>query len=134
MRKIPVLQGICCPRIPYVIIDRQRVETTALLFAALADPNRLGILKLLVDVQGEVCVCDIADHFTLGQSTISHHLKILREAHLVVTCKRGKWVYYSVEMQRMEEAKTLMTSMFAPPGISTQQLQITATSVPSGSS
>lgn len=133
MSKIPVLQGACCPRIPYVIIDHQRVEATALLFSALADPNRLGILKLLIDVQGEVCVCDIADHFTLGQSTISHHLKILREAHLVVTCKRGKWVHYSVEMQRMEEVKTLMASMFAPPGTSTPQHQITATPVPSSS-
>jgi len=61
---------------------------------ALADPTRLRMLDLLAQQTGPVCVCDITARFDQQQPTISHHLRILREAGLVDCEKRGVWAYY----------------------------------------
>jgi ArsR family transcriptional regulator len=61
---------------------------------ALADPMRLRILDLLAQQRGPVCVCAITATFDLGQPTISHHLRILRQAGLIAGKKDGIWVYY----------------------------------------
>jgi ArsR family transcriptional regulator len=72
------------------------------LFKALADETRLEILAILSSVgDGETCVCDIEAHFDLSQPTISHHLKVLREAHLVRSERRGTWVYYRLDGDRL---------------------------------
>lgn len=63
-------------------------------FKALADVTRLEILRLVAGQSGATCVCDIVDHFDLGQPTISHHLKILREAGLLRSSKVGIWAFY----------------------------------------
>ncbi|WP_433223971.1 ArsR/SmtB family transcription factor [Dactylosporangium sp. CS-047395] len=66
-------------------------------FKALGDPVRLRLLSLIAArAGGEVCVCDLTDAFTLTGPTISHHLKVLREAGLVDCQRRGTWVYYWV--------------------------------------
>jgi ArsR family transcriptional regulator len=66
-------------------------------FRALGDPVRLRLLSLIAARAGdEVCVCDLTDAFTLTGPTISHHLRVLREAGLVVSERRGTWVYYRV--------------------------------------
>ncbi|MGC8484163.1 MAG: ArsR/SmtB family transcription factor [Candidatus Baltobacteraceae bacterium] len=64
------------------------------LFHALADPARLRILATLARASHEVCVCDLTAGFDLNQSTISHHLKILKEAALVIGERRGTWGFY----------------------------------------
>lgn len=64
------------------------------LLKVLADPNRLRIFVTLVRARGEVCVCDFVDGMDLLQPTVSHHLKVLREAGLVEATRRGTWVYY----------------------------------------
>lgn len=66
----------------------------AALFKALADPHRLKILEQLADADDHVCVCDFTDCLPLNQPTVSHHLRILREAGLVTSERRGTWVYY----------------------------------------
>jgi len=62
-------------------------------FKALADPTRVAIINSL-SAADEVCVCSLTDTFDLSQPTISHHLKILREAGLVESSRRGTWAYY----------------------------------------
>jgi ArsR family transcriptional regulator len=62
---------------------------------ALADPTRLGLLDLLAQQAAPICVCDLTPHFAQRQPTISHHLRLLREAGLIRLEKRGTWSYYA---------------------------------------
>jgi ArsR family transcriptional regulator len=80
------------------------LDEGAQLFKALADETRLSIVKQLAE-QGEVCACNLAC-CDLAQPTVSHHLKVLREAGLVNTEKRGLWVYYSLNREKLEAART----------------------------
>ena len=109
---LPVIQTepeACCGPAVRPNIQRQEAEKAAAMFAALADPTRLAILNLLTGSESsEVCVCDITDSFSLGQPTISHHLRILREAGLITGEKRGKWVYYSPVNSKIAEVKHLL--------------------------
>ncbi|WP_347403585.1 metalloregulator ArsR/SmtB family transcription factor [Solwaraspora sp. WMMD406] len=63
-------------------------------FKALSDPVRLRLLSLIASAPAEVCVCDLTTAFDLTGPTISHHLRVLREAGLVDCERRGTWVYY----------------------------------------
>lgn len=66
-------------------------------FKALGDPVRLRLLSLIAArAGGEVCVCELTDAFTVSGPTISHHLRVLREAGLIDCERRGTWVYYWV--------------------------------------
>ena len=70
----------------------------ALLFKALGDPTRLRLLGLVAAHEGgAVCVCDLTEGFDLTAPTISYHLKVLRDAGLVLAERRGTWIYYSVD-------------------------------------
>jgi ArsR family transcriptional regulator, arsenate/arsenite/antimonite-responsive transcriptional repressor len=67
-------------------------------FKALGDPTRLGLLMLIAGHDdGSVCVCDLTDAFAVTAPTISHHLKVLREAGLVSAECRGTWIYYRAD-------------------------------------
>ena len=70
---------------------------------ALADPNRLEIFRLIAAQNDPLCVCDIVDRFSLTQPTISHHLKILREAGLIEAERRGTWAYYRLNRNAVGE-------------------------------
>jgi ArsR family transcriptional regulator len=98
----------CCTPLYQPQISREQAESAAILFAALADPTRLSILNMLAASHAEVCVCDITGSFQLGQPTISHHLRILKEAGLVSGDKRGKWVYYSLVSAKVAEVKAML--------------------------
>jgi len=74
-------------------LDRAASEQLAARFKALADPTRVAIVNSL-SAADEVCVCNLTATFDLSQPTISHHLKILREAGLVESTRRGTWSYY----------------------------------------
>lgn len=66
-------------------------------FKALGDPVRLKLLALIAGHEGgEACVCDISGHFDLAQPTISHHLRVLREAGILTNERRGTWVHYRI--------------------------------------
>lgn len=83
------------------------LEDAARLFRALGDETRLAILKQLRE-QGEVCACNFLACCDRAQPTVSHHLKVLREAGLVDAEKRGLWVYYSLNARRLEELRSLL--------------------------
>src|SRR5436190_22786045 len=92
MQALPVLQPICCgPTTPPLPAEAR--EELAARFKALADPTRVAIVNRLAAAD-EVCVCDLNAAFELSQPTISHHLRILREAGLVDSTRRGTWAYY----------------------------------------
>ncbi len=82
-------------------------EEAARLFKALADETRLAILRQLRD-EGEVCACDFQACCTLAQPTVSHHLKVLREAGLVTAEKRGLWVHYQLNPAKLERLHALL--------------------------
>ncbi|MEV0296052.1 metalloregulator ArsR/SmtB family transcription factor [Nocardia sp. NPDC050710] len=81
----------------------------AAVFKALSDPVRLRLLSLVASHTGqEACVCDISAGFDVSQPTISHHLKVLREAGLLSSERRGSWVYYRVEPAALQQLSTLL--------------------------
>lgn len=86
----------CCePPVPVpAALGAAQMETLADRLKALADPTRLRMLELLAGQPRPLCVCDITSQFDQRQPTISHHLRILREAGLVACEKRGVWAYY----------------------------------------
>jgi ArsR family transcriptional regulator len=75
---------------PLTVAERDQLAAR---FKALADPTRVAIINSL-SAADEVCVCNLTETFDLSQPTISHHLKILREAGLVESSQRGTWAYY----------------------------------------
>ena len=92
MKSIAVLPAICCGPETEPLTALERDELAAR-FKALADPTRVAIINSLSAAE-EVCVCNLTEVFELSQPTISHHLKILREAGLVESSRRGTWAYY----------------------------------------
>jgi DNA-binding transcriptional ArsR family regulator len=86
----------CCGPVAVPTIGEQEAEEYAGWFKALADPTRVRILNLLARNDGPLCVCDIVDQFDLGQPTISHHLKILKETCFVHAERRGTFMYYQI--------------------------------------
>jgi len=100
MKKLPVITPICCaPAIAPV--SPEIAERLASQFKALADPTRVGIVNRLA-AASEVCVCDLTSVFDLSQPTVSHHLRVLREAGLVDATKRGTWSYYRIAPDAIE--------------------------------
>jgi ArsR family transcriptional regulator len=92
MKSIATLPALCCGPATESLAVHER-DQLASQFKALADPTRVGIVNTLSQVN-EVCVCNLTETFALSQPTISHHLKILREAGLVESSRRGTWAYY----------------------------------------
>jgi ArsR family transcriptional regulator len=84
-----------CPPLGSAPLDQDQAGAIAPMFKALGDPVRLRLLSMIAAApDGEVCVCDLSVAFDLTGPTISHHLKVLREAGLVDGDRRGTWVYY----------------------------------------
>jgi ArsR family transcriptional regulator, arsenate/arsenite/antimonite-responsive transcriptional repressor len=92
MKSIAVLPAICCGPAAEPLTVPERDELAAR-FKALGDPTRVAIINCL-SAADEVCVCSLTETFDLSQPTISHHLKVLREAGLVESARRGTWAYY----------------------------------------
>ena len=97
--------GTCCPGwTPATsLVSEAEAATYATWFKALADPTRIRILNLLARTPEPLCVCEIVERFDLGQPTISHHLRILRDARFVVAERRGTWAYYAVNRACLAE-------------------------------
>lgn len=83
----------CTPSVPPSLSEAQTVSLADRL-KSLGDPTRLAMLDLLAQQHEPLCVCDLTAHFPQNQPTISHHLRLLREAGLIDTEKRGIWAYY----------------------------------------
>jgi len=86
----------CCEPVAYPDVERERAERMAEIAKALADPVRLQLVDVLRMHAGKVCVCELVPLFDLSQPTVSHHLKVLREAGIVDSERRGLWAYYYV--------------------------------------
>jgi ArsR family transcriptional regulator len=84
----------CCTPSQSPSLSLAQTAALAERLKAVADPTRLRMLDLLVQQEAPLCVCDITPHFEQNQPTISHHLRILREAGLIECDKRGIWAYY----------------------------------------
>ena len=97
----------CCEPAAALRFNVEQAERLAALFKAICHPVRLQIVDLLSRYSGQVCVCDIEGQFNLTQPTISHHLKVLREAGLVGAEQRGLWAYYFVRKGAVEEMRML---------------------------
>ena len=86
----------CCESTAAPTLGETEAEAYATWFKALADPTRIRILNMLAQSDEPLCVCEIVDHFELGQPAISHHLKILRDVRFVLPERRGTFIYYRV--------------------------------------
>lgn len=92
MKSLPLLPTLCCgPATPP--LARDDAEALAARFKALADPARVAIVNRLAAAD-EVCVCELNAALELAQPTVSHHLRVLREAGLVEATRRGTWAFY----------------------------------------
>ena len=93
----------CSPATATPTVSEPEAAAYAGWFKALADPTRIRILNLLAQSGEPLCVCDIVDHFPLGQATISHHLKVLRDVRFVIAERRGTFMYYRVNRACLAE-------------------------------
>jgi DNA-binding transcriptional ArsR family regulator len=98
----------CCPETP--LYDRD-LTAEANIFKALADPARVAILATLARTSHEVCVCDFTSGLNLNQSTVSHHLRLLKEAGLVNSVRRGTWGYYSLSSDARARLEAALASV-----------------------
>ena len=109
---IDVTAGAACVQSALVgePIDEASAAGLAQVFKALGDPVRLRLVSLIGARQGgEACVCDLTGAFDLTQPTISHHLKVLREAGIIDSERRGTWVYYRLVPDALERTAALLT-------------------------
>lgn len=101
--------GACCAPIFTEALTEDAAVDLARGFKALGDPVRLRLLSLIAARGGsEVCVCELTGAFTLTGPTISHHLKVLREAGLVDCERRGTWVHYWVVPAKLAALSQLL--------------------------
>ena len=87
-------------------MDEKRI---AAIFKAFCDENRIRILKLLRS--GEKCACKLLEEINVTQPTLSHHMKILCDAEIVVGRKEGKWTHYSISEKGVEQAKECLRQL-----------------------
>jgi ArsR family transcriptional regulator len=110
VRELPVLTlptvEACCAPLQAAPLDEAEATELARRFAALSDPVRLRLLSLLAtSSDGAVCACDLVEPVGKSQPTVSHHLRILREAGLVTSEKRGTNVWYAVVPAALESLR-----------------------------
>ena len=105
----PVASIGCCGGLSATALTAEQAESMAHAFAALADPVRLRLLSLIATSSaGEVCACDLVEPLGKSQPTVSHHLKVLREAGLVESDKRGIWMWYRAVPSRVAEVRAAL--------------------------
>jgi ArsR family transcriptional regulator len=101
-RKRPVGEP-CCDPLVHPEIDAAKAQRLAVVAKALSDPIRLQLVDVLRRHAGKVCVCELTPLFDVSQPTVSHHLKVLRDAGLVDVERRGLWSFYYVIPQATKE-------------------------------
>jgi ArsR family transcriptional regulator len=100
----------CCPPMATTRIPAGSAAALSQAFKALGDPIRLQLMSMIASAEGgEICVCDLTPAFEISGPTISHHLKVLREAGLVDAERRASWVYYRARPGLMRRLATLLT-------------------------
>jgi ArsR family transcriptional regulator len=99
------------------IVEADAVSTPGLgnlqaVLAQLSEPNRLRIFALLA--RGEACVCEIENAMALPQNLVSHHLRVMREAGLVLARREGRWMHYAVNKQTLEQIYPVVCALLDP--------------------
>ena len=100
----------CCEPVVYPDVERDRALRMAEVAKALGDPVRLQLVDVLRKHAGKVCVCELTPLFDVGQPTVSHHLKVLRDAGVVDSERKGLWAYYYVRPEALEEVARWLTN------------------------
>jgi ArsR family transcriptional regulator len=103
-----VVAAACCSPLAVRALTADQAATVAPLFKALGDPVRLRLMSMIASTT-EACVCDLIDAFEVSGPTISHHLRVLREAGLVDCERRGTWVYYWVRPDALASLGALLS-------------------------
>jgi ArsR family transcriptional regulator, arsenate/arsenite/antimonite-responsive transcriptional repressor len=93
----------CCEPVVYPDVERDQAVRMAAVAKALGDPVRLQLVDVLRKHAGKVCVCELVPLFDLSQPTVSHHLKVLRDAGIVGSERQGLWAYYFVIPDALKE-------------------------------
>jgi len=108
---ISALADDCCaPARPHTLpVDRAALAARR--YKALADTTRLGILATLAANANPACACDLGDDVALGQPTVAHHLKVLRDAGLIVAERRGKWAHYQLHPGAAAWVRATLTAL-----------------------
>lgn len=111
---LPVRDDVlaCCAPLGVEPMSADQAEHVAGLLKALADPVRLRLMSMIAAVD-EACVCDLTTAFQVSQPTISHHLKVLRDAGLVDSERRGTWVYYRARREALDKVGGLFSGALA---------------------
>ena len=105
----------CCedPVPPTALLESERDRLVAG-FKALADPTRLDVFRLIAAQEAPLCACDVVDRFDVSQPTISHHLKVLREAGLITVSRRGVWAYYAADPRGLALLRQALDGFASP--------------------
>ena len=99
----------CCEPVVYPEVQRDQALRIATIAKALGDPVRLQLVDVLRKHAGKVCVCELVPLFDLSQPTVSHHLKVLRQAGIVGSEREGLWAYYYVMPEALKELSGWLT-------------------------
>jgi ArsR family transcriptional regulator, arsenate/arsenite/antimonite-responsive transcriptional repressor len=99
----------CCEPVAYPDVERREADRMAAVAKALGDPVRIQLVDVLRKHAGKVCVCELVPLFDLSQPTVSHHLKVLRDAGLVDSERRGLWAYYYVLPDALKELSSWLS-------------------------
>jgi ArsR family transcriptional regulator len=111
MKMAVTADEVCCPSVLAAPLAEGEAAELARGFAALADPARLQILSILAAApEGEVCVCEFVEPLGKSQPTVSHHLKVLADAGLVVGERRTKWVWYRLVSERLDALRNALAA------------------------
>jgi ArsR family transcriptional regulator, arsenate/arsenite/antimonite-responsive transcriptional repressor len=93
----------CCEPVAYPDVQPDEAQRMAAIAKALGDPVRIQLVDVLLRHAGKVCVCELVPLFDLSQPTVSHHLKVLRQAGIVGSEREGLWAYYYVIPDALKE-------------------------------
>jgi ArsR family transcriptional regulator len=105
--QVATVSEFCCGAVTEAPLSADEAGQLARLLAALADPVRLRLLSI-VAAQTEVCSCDLEGPLAKSQPTISHHTRVLAEAGLIVGEKRGRWMWWRVEPDRLAQVRAAL--------------------------
>jgi ArsR family transcriptional regulator len=115
---LTLLEPGCCPPLVREPLSPDQAGTLAPMFKALGDPVRLRLLSLIAShAGGEVCVCNLTDRFDLTGPTISHHLRVLREAGLIDGERRGTWVFYWLRPGMLDQLAAILDPVRLPAAV-----------------
>jgi ArsR family transcriptional regulator len=99
----------CCEPLARPEVSPQQADRLAVVAKALGDPIRLQLVDVLRRHAGKVCVCELTPLFDVGQPTVSHHLKVLRNAGIVDSERQGLWAYYYVNSDALKELSSWLS-------------------------